>query len=90
MSYPTEEYLTLRQAIAELPGRPHLSTLIRWYLVGVRGVKLQTVLCGGRRFVSRRALQVFVEQLSQRTADGPISDSNREARIDAAERVLHD
>jgi len=44
----TETLLSLLDAAKQLPGRPHVSTLYRWRIRGVRGVRLETVLVGGR------------------------------------------
>jgi hypothetical protein len=54
-----DELLTFAEAARELPNRPHISTLHRWRLKGVRGVRLSTQLIGGRRYVSRHALVEF-------------------------------
>ena len=56
--------VSLPEAAALLPGRPHLSSLHRWMRRGVRGIRLETVLIGGRRFTSREALQRFVDAVS--------------------------
>ncbi|MBM4005680.1 MAG: DUF1580 domain-containing protein [Planctomycetes bacterium] len=56
----TEEVLSLSQAAGSLPGGGvHISTIHRWRLRGVRGVKLETVLRGGTRVTSREALARF-------------------------------
>ena len=59
IDFSSDELLSLQQASQILPGRPHISTLHRWRLRGVRGQKLVTVLIGGRRYTSRRALSEF-------------------------------
>jgi hypothetical protein len=59
-----ESILSLTAAAKSLPGRPHISTTIRWYKAGVRGVKLETILLGGKRFTSREALQRFADRLT--------------------------
>jgi hypothetical protein len=61
----TESLRLLNQATADVPGRPHISTLIRWWRRGVRGVKLETVLVGGRRYTSLEAIQRFVKRQSK-------------------------
>jgi len=38
----------------------HVSTIWRWYLNGVRGRKLSTILIGGRRFVRATDLDAFL------------------------------
>ena len=54
-----EELLSFAEAARALPGHPHMSTLYRWRMKGVRGVRLESVLVGGRRFTSREALERF-------------------------------
>lgn len=75
-----------------LPGRPHISTLHRWRLRGVRGVRLQTCLVGGRRYTTSQWLAEFIEASSlAMTPDTPAQmTSRREAAIRAAERELDD
>jgi Protein of unknown function (DUF1580) len=55
----SESLLTLSSAAGSLPGKPHTSTLHRWRLRGIRGVRLETILIGGVRYTSREALQRF-------------------------------
>src|SRR5436190_235143 len=54
-----ETLIPFSQAARELPGRPHRATLHRWRSRGVRGVKLETCLVGGRRFTSYEAIKRF-------------------------------
>jgi len=86
-----EHMLTISAAARELPGRPHVSTLWRWTNHGVRGIRLQTVLVGGKRYTSRESLQAFVEQTTA-AADGgtrPVRTSRqRQRKIAAAEAAL--
>jgi len=44
--------------------KPHVSTLWRWCLKGCKGVMLESVCIGGKRFVTVAAIEVFVESLS--------------------------
>lgn len=60
----TERTISLTEAAKSLPGRPHVSTLWRWVREGRRGVRLETVAVGGRRFTSREALRRFVDRVS--------------------------
>jgi hypothetical protein len=57
----SETLQTFAEAAGELPSRPHVSTLHRWRLRGVRGVKLETCVIGGRRFISKEAIRRFAE-----------------------------
>jgi hypothetical protein len=60
----TEQLRLVTHASKDVPGRPHTSTLIRWCRRGVRGVKLETVVVGGRRYTSIEAIQRFIAKLS--------------------------
>jgi len=68
----TDTLITLPQAArrSRIIGRSvHLSTIHRWRLRGVRGVKLQTWLIGGRRFTSEEALREFIAATNE-ASDG--------------------
>ena len=86
-----EALLSLAAAGRTLPGKPHLSTLHRWRLRGVRGVRLETVLIGGRRYTSVEALERFSERVTT-AADGEPApqrtNRQRAAAISRAEREL--
>jgi len=86
-----EALLPLRDAAASLPGRPHISTLHRWRLRGVRGIKLETVLVGGRRFTSQEALERFAANTtaaSNGETNSPRTPKQRRQAIERAERQL--
>lgn len=88
-----EKVLTMAQAAHSLPGHPSICTLWRWRLRGVRGVKLETLAIGGRRYTSAEALERFIERTTA-AADGPpsvftiLTNRQREAAIRRAEKVL--
>lgn len=52
------------------PGSPgkfiHVTTAWRWFTNGIKGVKLETTLVGGRRYTSDQALMRFRERLDAR------------------------
>lgn len=52
-----------------LKNNVHPSTIYRWRLRGIRGIKLETVLAGGKRYTSAEALQRFFTN-STLAADG--------------------
>ena len=88
----SEEILSLSQAARSLPGRPHLSTIHRWRLRGIRGVKLETILVGGRRYTSREALERFSERITAIANGEPLphrTNRQRAAAIGRAERELN-
>lgn len=49
---------------ANIPGRPHPTTVGRWATRGVRGIRLETVRIGGRLYTSAEAVQRFVAALT--------------------------
>jgi hypothetical protein len=55
-----EKLFPLNRLREEIPGRPNLSTLWRWRLKGVRGVKFEVVVAGGRVYSSREAVKRFI------------------------------
>lgn len=86
-----QEYLTLAQAAALLPGKPHVSTMHRWRVRGVGGVILQTTRIGGRRYTTKEWLEAFIEATSRsKNQDGSPSviSRDRTTRIAAAEEQL--
>ena len=56
----SETLLTFSQAARQIPGRPGISTIHRWWRRGVRGIKLATTLVGGRRYTSSEAIARFI------------------------------
>lgn len=88
-----DRYLSLSQAAALLPGRPHISSLHRWRQRGCRGAKLRTCLVGGRRYTTEEWLRDFISATTA-AADGGPPDPRpfeaHDARIRRAERELTD
>lgn len=91
-----EEMLSLAAAAREVPGRSgrgvNVSTVWRWVQRGIRGVRLETLVCGGVRFTSRQAIQRFFVATTV-AADGVPSQQiatpkQRQRQIAAAERDL--
>ena len=55
-----ESWLPLSEASKFFPGRPHRSSVWRFAMKGVRGVRLETIVCGGRRYTSEEAILRFI------------------------------
>jgi hypothetical protein len=55
-----ESLVSLSEATHYVPGRPHVSTVWRWTTRGLRGVKLETIHAGGKRFTSLEAIRRFL------------------------------
>jgi len=86
-----ERLLTISAAATSLQHRPHVATVWRWVQSGVRGVKLETILIGGRRYTSKEALERFIDRTTA-AANGEVipvrSAKQRERAIAAAEAEL--
>ena len=65
--------ISLREAAQQAPVPPHQSTLDRWWRRGVRGVRLETFLVGGRRFTTRAAMLRFIEATTAASLSGEVA-----------------
>lgn len=45
--------------------KPHVSTLWRWCLKGCKGVRLESICIGGKRFVTATAIERFIDASSE-------------------------
>jgi hypothetical protein len=61
-----ERPISYREAAKFLPEgwQPGFSTWWRWSTLGVRGVKLETILVGGRRCTTAQAVQRFIARVT--------------------------
>lgn len=84
-----ERLFPLTDAAKEVPHRPNVTTLWRWQTRGIRGVKLETLLVGGRRMTSREALSRFFAATTA-AADGDVvrneTPAQRARSVDRAEQ----
>jgi hypothetical protein len=85
IDHETEQLVTFAEAAKLLPGRPSCNAIWRWRTSGVRGVKLETVLVGGKRYTSREALQRFIERTTA-AADGEPAPSRTSRQAAAGRR----
>jgi hypothetical protein len=62
-----EHLITLSRAarIVNPSDQPHIATIWRWVLYGVRGQRLESVIIGGRRYTSEEAIQRFLFALNK-------------------------
>ena len=82
----TETVVPVSKIPSHSPSRPHIATCRRWIQRGCRGVKLETVLIGGKRYTSLEALRRFIERTTA-AADGTSSVT---ASTPAAQRKAHE
>src|SRR6058998_1845316 len=81
----SETKLSLSQAAAQVPStrqnkQVHVSTIVRWILRGVCGVRLEAVRVGGRWVTTHEALERFSVALTAQyiSPPSPIGTSGRQ------------
>jgi hypothetical protein len=85
----TEQLQLLSKAPAHIPGRPHPSTIFRWCMRGSKGIKLETVVVGGRRFTSLEAIERFICRLnSPGEVSGPARNQKTSEELELVNRRL--
>lgn len=83
----SEQLVTLSQAAKLFPKPPHIATLHRWRMKGVRGVQLQTILIGGLRYTSKEAITRFIG--AQNAGDTPeLTPQQRQRQSETAREEL--
>src|SRR4051812_18032861 len=84
-----EDIFLLSRGTIRLRSRPSTATLWRWAMKGIRGVKLDTVVIGGRRYTSVEAFDRFTLGLNaDRGAATPSGTRLRaKEKADAARRA---
>ena len=93
IDFTEEEPITLRQATRILPGRRgrvNIATVWRWVTEGRRGVRLESLLIGGRRFTSRQAIQRFLERLNPVQTQQPRTPLQRQHESRRAAKRLQE
>lgn len=86
----TETLLTFQEAAKRLPGNPHLSSLHRWRLHGVKGIRLESVKVGGKRFTSVEALHRFTEQTTAAADCRPVPPRSLRQRDRSIEQAMRE
>lgn len=79
----TEKLLTIKAARNVFPNRPSVPTIWRWMLKGTRGVQLDSVRIGGRRYTSKEACRRFMEESSTQVRQR----KNRKTRRDRDQSI---
>jgi hypothetical protein len=64
IDFEKEEPLSFAEAAKHVPGHPHVSTLHRWSRSGIRGIRLESFWCVGRRMTSLQALKRFLQRVN--------------------------
>lgn len=85
----SENIFPVNEVPKNTPGRPSKASAWRWVLQGVGGIKLESVLIGGKRFTSTEAIQRFADARTSAANGEPIptrTPKQREREIATAER----
>jgi hypothetical protein len=85
----SESLVSLIEATRLIPGRPHISSLHRWRTRGVRNVRLETTVVGGRRYTSREAIERFIDRSTAAANHAPSSQTTVQSRR-AAEQAARE
>lgn len=86
-----EQLVAVVEIPKHIPGhRPHVSTCWRWIQRGIRDIRLETLLVGGKRYTSVEAIQRFIERTTTADSHSPpptpqgAALREAEAKLDAA------
>ena len=88
-----DRLITFNEAGRLLPeqSRPALSTWWRWWRRGVRGIRLRTVVVGGRRYTTEIAVEEFIAATTAAANGEPMpvrTPQQRERAIAEAQKEL--
>ncbi|MCA9057569.1 MAG: DUF1580 domain-containing protein [Planctomycetaceae bacterium] len=86
----TEKLITLGEACREFPPRGvSNATIARWIQKGVKGIRLETILLGSRRYTSREAILRFIGALnSESHVETLMTREQRQTMTEAAQHEL--
>lgn len=89
----TETLIPINRAFPQIASRPHVATIWRCVKRGVRGITLETILTGGKRYTSQEAIQRFMEATTAASDPQPVAKNAgpskaRQRAIENAEREL--
>lgn len=74
--------------LGEITGkRPAVTTIWRWCLKGCRGVRLESVCIGGRRYVTIPAIERFINRSNQ-SAEPPAAAVEKLSKTELAYRAM--
>lgn len=82
-----EHLLTVAEASHECPARPSIRTIWRWMQRGIRGIQLESLVIGGRRYTSREALARFIGRTSEVAVSGPLPSKSNVRRLQRLHQV---
>ena len=92
IDYETENIITLGEACRVFPPNGISdATMARWIQKGVKGVKLETLVIGGRRLTSKESIFRFIAaQNADDAAPVRITPAQRRRQSEAARKALQE
>ena len=81
------DFISLRDSCALFPGKPSLSTVVRWAIKGVNGCQLKTTKFGGKRLTTIQWVNEFVKETIEASPDSYKSEGQTSAHKVAEERL---
>jgi len=92
IDYEAETIVSLGEACRSFPPDGISdATMARWIQRGVRGVKLETLMIGGRRFTSKEAICRFIAAQNADEQPAPaITPAQRRRQSEAARQALQE
>lgn len=91
IDHEVEELVPFETCGQLIPGRPSRCTLFRWAFKGINGAKLETLVCGHKRFTSREAVKRFLEAQNRDQTPAPLfTPSQRRRQAETADRLLQE
>ncbi|MEJ7590355.1 MAG: DUF1580 domain-containing protein [Planctomycetaceae bacterium] len=93
IDFEAETIITLGEACRAFPPNGISdATMARWIQKGVKGVKLETLLIGGRRVTSKEAICRFIaaQNPDESPAPAAISPAQRRRQSEAARQALQE
>ena len=91
MDILNETAIAISDAPRHIAGRPHIATVWRWRTHGVKGIRLESYVVGGRVFTTRKAIERFIERTTAARNGQPAEQApsrKRQAAIERAEAEL--
>jgi hypothetical protein len=83
-----ERLLSLKEARHEFPRRPSIPTLWRWIINGVKGVQLESIVIGGRRYTTWEACLRFIAARNQAAVTRAEANDGRRRQLEASQQAL--
>lgn len=83
-----DKLLSLKEISKNLPRCPSPACLWRWHKKGIRGIRLETILVGGRRYTTANAWSDFIEKTTLASDKKDVFEPETERSVETKERLV--